>query len=45
VKFPARGVPESRFVLIWFTKLPPQVSGSASRFEAEIFNVVVRGST
>jgi hypothetical protein len=44
VKFPARGVPERKFVLIWFTKLPPQVPGSASRFEAEIFSVVVRGS-
>jgi putative peptide zinc metalloprotease protein len=29
-----------RYVLIWFTKLPPLGSG---RFAAEIFNVVVRG--
>jgi hypothetical protein len=32
-----------RFVLIWFTKLPPKTAGSAHRFEAEIFNVIVRG--
>jgi hypothetical protein len=30
-----------RYVLIWFTKLPPMGAG---KFEAEIFNVVVRGS-
>jgi hypothetical protein len=30
-----------RYVLIWFTKLPPLGPG---KFEAEIFNVVVRGS-
>jgi putative peptide zinc metalloprotease protein len=34
---PAKG----RYVLIWFTKLPPAGSG---RFGAEIFNVIVRGS-
>src|SRR5229473_3128448 len=32
---------KKRYVLIWFTKLPPLGSG---KFEAEIFNVVVRGS-
>jgi hypothetical protein len=45
VKFPARPAPEGRFVLIWFTKLPPQTPGSESRFEAQVFNVVVRGSS
>jgi putative peptide zinc metalloprotease protein len=30
-----------RYVLIWFTKLPP---AGAGRFQAEIFNIVVRGS-
>jgi hypothetical protein len=44
VTFTAHGTLECRFVLIWFTKLPPQTPGSASTFEAEIFNVVVRGS-
>ena len=33
-----------RYVLIWFTKLPPQSPGSSNRFEAKIYNVVVRGS-
>jgi len=33
-----------RYVLIWFTKLPPQSPGSSDRFEAKIYNVVVRGS-
>jgi putative peptide zinc metalloprotease protein len=33
---PARG----RYVLIWFTKLPPAGSG---RFQAQIFNIVIRG--
>jgi hypothetical protein len=33
-----------RYVLIWFTKLPPQSAGSSDRFEAKIYNVVVRGS-
>ena len=44
VKFTAHAAPEARFVLIWFTKLPPQTLGSANRFEAQIFNAVVRGS-
>jgi len=30
-----------RYVLIWFTKLPP---AGADKFQAEIFNIVVRGS-
>lgn len=33
-----------RYVLIWFTRLPPEAGGPASNYEAEIFNVVVRGS-
>src|SRR5262249_164274 len=31
-----------RYVLIWFTKLPPQSAGSSDRFGAKIFNVTVR---
>jgi putative peptide zinc metalloprotease protein len=31
---------KGRYVLIWFTKLPP---AGAGRFAAEIFNIVVRG--
>ena len=34
---PVRG----RYVLIWFTKLPP---AGAGRFAAQIFTIVVRGS-
>jgi len=33
-----------RYVLIWFTKLPPQSAGSSSRFEAKVYNIIVRGS-
>jgi serine/threonine protein kinase len=33
-----------RYVLIWFTKLPPQTAGSTSQFEAKIYNAIVRGS-
>ena len=33
-----------RYVLIWFTRLPPQSAGSSDRFEAKIYNIVVRGS-
>jgi hypothetical protein len=32
-----------QFVLIWFTKLPPQ-SGTPGHFQAAVFNVTVRGS-
>jgi len=44
VPFTAHGHARGRFVLIWFTKLPPKTAGSTTRFEAEIFNVVVKGS-
>ena len=33
-----------RYVLIWFTKLPPK-AGAANRFEARIYNIAVRGSS
>lgn len=42
--FTAHGTATGRYVLIWFTKLPPQKAGSKGRFEAEVFNVIVRGS-
>jgi hypothetical protein len=41
--FQAHNAATGRYVLIWFTKLPPR-SGSQKQFEAEIFNIVVRGS-
>ena len=33
-----------QFVFIWFTKLAPQ-QGSAGQFQADVFNVVVKGSS
>ena len=39
--FKAAHVARGRYVLIWFTKLPPAGSG---QFAAQIFTVVVRGS-
>jgi serine/threonine protein kinase len=42
--FRATGPATGRYVLIWFTKLPPRPH-SEHNFEAEIFNIVVRGSS
>ncbi len=42
--FQAKGTATGRYVLIWFTKLPPRTAGSQKQFMAEIFNIVVRGS-
>jgi hypothetical protein len=41
--FTASSTAKGRYVLIWFTKLPPQ-PGSTSVFQAFIYNVLVRGS-
>ena len=41
--FHANSSATGRYVLLWITKLPP-LAGSANKFEAEIFNIVVRGS-
>ena len=35
--------PKGQYVLIWFTKLPPQPT-SSSTFEAFIYNIVIRGT-
>jgi hypothetical protein len=32
-----------RYVLIWFTKLPPW-SGHPGQYQEQIYNIVVRGS-
>jgi hypothetical protein len=40
--FTAHGAATGRYVLIWFTKLP---SNSSHQYEAEVFNVIVRGSS
>lgn len=42
--FQAHGTATGRYVLVWFTKLPPRTAKSHNQFEAEIFNIVVRGS-
>jgi hypothetical protein len=42
--FHATSAATGRYVLIWFTRLPPQPHGTKHNFEAEIFNIVVRGS-
>jgi hypothetical protein len=41
--FDVRGSTTGRYVLIWMTRLPP-LAGSSNRYEAQIYNVVVRGS-
>jgi hypothetical protein len=43
VTFPVTSKTTGRYVLIWFTKLPPQGSGSGS-FEAKVYDVVVKGA-
>jgi hypothetical protein len=44
VTFTGHGTLSGEFVLIWFTKLAPQ-SGQAGHYQADVFNVVVRGSS
>ncbi len=41
--FTAHGTAVGRYVLVWFTKLPPMPGGSG-KYMAEIFNIVLRGS-
>jgi serine/threonine protein kinase len=41
--FRIKGQPTGRYLVVWFTKLPPQ-AGSNGKYEAEIFNVAVRGT-
>ncbi len=42
--FQLRSAATGRYVLIWFTRLPPQANGPKSHYEAEIFNIIVKGS-
>jgi hypothetical protein len=44
VAFTASSSVTGQFVFIWFTKLAPQ-QGSAGHFQAEVYNVVVKGSS
>jgi hypothetical protein len=43
VTFPVTSTAQGRYVLIWFTKLPLQV-GQTEKYQAEIFNVIVKGT-
>lgn len=43
VTFPVSSTATGQYVLIWFTKLPP-MAGNPKQFQAEIYNVVVKGS-
>jgi hypothetical protein len=42
VTFPVTSSARGRYVLIWFTKLPP-MAGQPNRYQADIFNVIVKG--
>ena len=44
VTFTGHGTMSGEFVLIWFTKLAPQ-SGQSGHYQADVFSVVVRGSS
>ncbi len=41
--FRIKGQPTGRYLVVWFTQLPPQ-PGNNGKYEAEIFNVAVRGA-
>jgi hypothetical protein len=43
--FVSQSTVAGRYVLIWFTRLPPQANGPKNHYEAEIFNVIVKGSS
>jgi hypothetical protein len=42
--FSSQSSARGRYVLIWFTRLPPKAHGPKNQFEAEIFNIIVKGS-
>lgn len=41
--FTVKGSATGRDIVIWFTKLPPK-PGTANQYQAEIYNIVVRGT-
>ncbi len=43
-KFSVSNSAQGRYVMIWYTKLPP-VGREFGKFEAQVYNVVVRGSS
>jgi hypothetical protein len=42
VIFPVTSQASGRYVLIWFTKLPP-MAGQANKYQADIYNIIVKG--
>jgi hypothetical protein len=44
VIFHIKGQPTGRYLVVWFTKLPPQ-PGGGGKYEADISNVAVRGTS
>jgi hypothetical protein len=42
--FQSSSTATGRYVLIWFTRLPHQANGPKNHYEAEIFNITVKGS-
>ena len=42
VTFPVSSKASGRYVLIWFTKLPP-MAGQANKYQADVYNIVVKG--
>jgi hypothetical protein len=43
-KFSVSSSAKGRYVLLWFTSLPP-LQGNSNEYEAQVYNVVVRGSS
>ena len=44
VTFQIKSQATGRYLVIWFTRLPPQ-SGSSGKFEAQVFNVAIKGAS
>jgi serine/threonine protein kinase len=42
--FTSKSTGTGRYVLIWFTRLPPEGTGQSGRFRAEIFSIALKGS-
>jgi hypothetical protein len=45
VTFPVHSTAKGQYVLIWFTKLAPMQANSHQKYQADIFNVVVKGTS
>jgi serine/threonine protein kinase len=42
--FTSKSTATGRYVMIWFTRLPPEGAGQSGRFRAEIFSIALKGS-